>query len=171
MSEDNRQAQFARLAQQFDEKVGGPAPNALIDAITKVAMGEAWCHFANSLLHDGSLSARERELAILRIASRRGAAYVIDGHRRIATRDQALDHAELDRIANVDLSAWSPREQLLIRAADAIDAGSLPETLRASLWRELGEELLIEFGLVIGQYILVSTVTTLLGLEPEQAAA
>lgn len=166
MSDVERTSQAAHLGEDFLGTVGIAPPSGLIWAMAGHPAGERWCQFANGLLCEGLLSERERELVILRAAERRRSLYIRTGHRAIAGRG-ALSLDEMQRLADADLSAWDGRERLLLEATDALDRGDSEHPAYAALREELDEAHLVELGMLVGQYILVSLVVKLLDLQPE----
>lgn len=80
-----------------------------------------WLVFANHFLFKNSLSARDREILILRTGWLAGCEYEWGQHLKIAADDCGFGDAEFDALAEgASASLWSPAEATLIRAADGI---------------------------------------------------
>lgn len=131
-----------------------------------------WSAFGGTLLYRGELSARHRELLILRTAWHCRAHYEWGQHVRIA-KAAGLTEDEIARIpAGPDAGGWGPLEAALLRAADELHAES---TIGEGTWGELAalldERQLIEVCMVVGQYHLVAFTLNSLGVEPEADAA
>ncbi|MFJ5809145.1 carboxymuconolactone decarboxylase family protein [Streptomyces sp. NPDC093093] len=115
-------------------------------------LARAWLSLARVLTHDGTLSARRRELVVLRTAHRRGGSFVYDRHGAVAA-DAGLDSREVAATA-LPLGAhpWAEDELALLEAADALAAG---ESLSQPLWDRLAAFLrsdqLIELLILAGQ--------------------
>lgn len=112
--------------------------------------------FGQRLLEKSTLELRDRELLILRVAWRCGAAYVWAHH------EKAVNDADL--AALVDDAA----REVLLRAADELVAG---HRVSDEVWRELSErystEQLIEICLLAGQYVMLAGALNSLGVQLE----
>lgn len=126
------------------------------------------------LLDRGHLSLRDRELVIHRVTARNGSEYEWGVH--IAFFAERIQLTEAQRQAIVDGAAdadcWPPREALLLRLVDQIDATTRVEK---ALWRaaaaEFGELACLEIILLCGFYRTVSLLTNTLELSGEPGAA
>src|SRR5438067_629782 len=79
-------------------------------------------HTLNShLLHQTTLSPRQRELIILRVGAVRRSPYEWAQHVVLAG-DVGIDPDELARIAEGSLEGWSPLEAAMLRAVDELVA-------------------------------------------------
>lgn len=100
-----------------------------------------------------TLSARQRELTILRAAHRSDCLYEFVQHRRIALDGGLLDRDEVARVVSDDASAWSDEDRALIEATDELCAHP---HLADALWERLDAFLddvqLMEFTLLVGFY-------------------
>lgn len=85
-------------------------------------LARAWLSLARVLTHDGTLSARRRELVVLCTAHRRGGSFVYDRHGAVAA-DAGLDSREVAATA-LPLGAhpWAEDELAPLEAADALAA-------------------------------------------------
>jgi alkylhydroperoxidase family enzyme len=113
-----------------------------------------------------TLSPRERELLILRVAAVRGAAYEWAQHAVLAG-DAGLDDEEVARIAvGPDAPGWSSQDQAMLRAVDELvtDAKITDETW-ATLAAELDEQQLMDLVFTVGAYDLLAMALLSFGVE------
>jgi alkylhydroperoxidase family enzyme len=132
------------------------------------ALFQAWAPFGGYLLTAGTLSFEERELLILRTGFNCGSPYEWGQHVRIALNG-GMSREAVDRIAlGPDAEGWTPREALLLRAADELHAGaSITQATWSDLAGELDERQLIELCMLVGQYHLVAFMLNATGVQPE----
>jgi alkylhydroperoxidase family enzyme len=84
----------------------------------------AFMTFNAHVLLASTLTARQRELVILRVAALRDAAYEWAQHVVLA-QDSGIDQAEVARVADgPDAPGWSSFEQALLRAVDELVTGA-----------------------------------------------
>jgi 4-carboxymuconolactone decarboxylase len=137
-----------------------------------------WLGFGGALL-DGTLPGRVRELVILRTADRFGGRYEWAQHLALAEA-QGVTPAEiaalggdggagdLDGIDGVD---WSPLDRAALRAVDeTADEGSVSDGTWQTLADLLPESELIELLLLIGHYLMLTTVLRSLRVQLEPRA-
>jgi alkylhydroperoxidase family enzyme len=127
-----------------------------------------WVVFANHVLSKSTLSARDRELLILRAGWNCKAPYEWGQHVAIALRSD-ITQEEIDRIpAGPGAPGWDPFDALLLRLAD-----ELHENANASdaTWSKLAErystQQLMDAVFAVGQYTLVSYALNTFGVERE----
>ncbi|WP_408895540.1 carboxymuconolactone decarboxylase family protein [Nocardioides sp. R1-1] len=128
-----------------------------------------WLHFAGRLMPGGRLSRRESELVIVRVAGRRGSAYELAQHRRLARR-AGLSAAELAAVEDGGTAdTLTVRERLLLRATDALLA---EQDIADPLWAELGERFddreRIEILMLVGHYAMLATALHVLRVPPDR---
>jgi alkylhydroperoxidase family enzyme len=121
-------------------------------------LAQAYNTFNGHLLFGSTLSIRQRELVILRVAALRDAAYEWAQHVDMATRDAGMSVDEIARVAEgPDADDWSPSERALLRAADELVADA---TLTDDTWRALAAELdthqLMDLVFTVGAYDLLA---------------
>lgn len=110
------------------------------------------------LLQGGAIPARDRELVILRVGWRCGAEYEFSHHRSIAL-DAGLTAAEIDRVADVDLGAWSREDAPLIALADELCATtSVSDATWTALAARFDDAAMLELTMLAGFYRMVSGV-------------
>jgi AhpD family alkylhydroperoxidase len=127
-----------------------------------------WTAFGGTLLQRGELSARERELLIMRTAANTGAAYEWGHHVPIARRAGVTDD-EIARLAKpAGSGGWSPEDETLLQAADELHADNrISDATWAVLAATHTEPQLIELCFVVGQYHMVAYAVRSLGIQPE----
>jgi alkylhydroperoxidase family enzyme len=128
--------------------------------------------FCMQLLARSVFSPRERELLIIRTAALCGSAYELEHHRRLGA-EVGLSDRDLAALAGEGSRDWTPREQLLIVAADELHAD---HAISEATWRGLSAllttEQLVELPMLVGHYILLAGTLRSLGvpLESDQIA-
>jgi AhpD family alkylhydroperoxidase len=127
-----------------------------------------WLVFASALMPRGKLRREETELLILRVAHNTGCDYEWSHHARIG-RAVGLGAEEISRVREgPEAPEWSPRQGLLLRAADELHAEG---RIGDELWAELAElyepRLLIEICLLVGHYEMLAMTLNSLGVQPE----
>ena len=161
------------IAGQFDRIMRGAPPLMLFRVIASNA--RAWEKFrAGSLLDRGPLTLREREIVIDRTCARTGCEYEWGVH--VATFADAAQLTEAQVRAtvldNADAPCWSPAEQALIAAVDALHArATLSDGEFKALSAHYDDAKIFEIILLCGFYRTVSYLANGLDLPLEQKAA
>jgi 4-carboxymuconolactone decarboxylase len=123
--------------------------------------------FGNHVLGKNTLPLRSRELMILRIAARSGAAYEWDQHVRIARRAGLTD----DEILRGATGRWEDLDdvdQVLLEATDSLlDQRGVDDDLWLRLRAHLADQQIIDVLYTVGQYLTIATVINTLGVRPE----
>ncbi len=132
-----------------------------------------WLGFGGALLA-GSLPGRLRELVILRTAARFGGRYEWAQHLGLAEL-QGVNPAELvavsDGASAMDTVSWPPLERAALRAVDeTADEGAVSDTTWETLSEGLQESELIELLMLIGHYMMLTTVLGSLRIQLEPRA-
>ena len=109
------------------------------------------------LLSQGALPARDRELAILRIAWLCQAPYEWGEHVLVA-RKVGVSSEEVERLTQGSESpGWTEHEQAILRAAEELHANAMiSDATWAILSKRFDDRQLIELPIVIGQYQAVA---------------
>src|SRR5271170_6017960 len=117
---------------------------------------------------EAKLSARTRELLILRVAWRTRSGYEWAQHSRIGA-DAGLTAAQIDATTEGPAAAvWTPVERaLLIAVDDFIDDHAVGDTTWAALAAELDPAELFELLFLIGGYLCLAGVLNSIGLHGE----
>lgn len=150
---------------------GGRPPNIFTTLARHRGLFRRWLWFAGALMPGGKLPRRDSELVILRVADNTGCAYEWGHHERLGQR-AGLSAEEVERVrSGAGAEGWSPRQRLLLRAADEMHAeGEIGDELWASLAAELDERLLIELCMLIGHYEMLAMTLKTLRVQPEAPA-
>ncbi len=132
-----------------------------------------WLGFGGALLA-GSLPGRLRELVILRTAARFGGRYEWAHHIELAEA-QGISADEIAALGDaeweLDTMAWPPLELAALRAVDeTADDGAVSDITWAVLAELLSESELIELLMLIGHYLMLTTVLGSLRVELEPRA-
>ena len=132
-----------------------------------------WLGFGGALLA-GSLPGRLRELVILRTAARFGGRYEWAQHIGLA-EVQGVTPAELVAVSNgegaVDAVDWPRLERAALRAVDeTADVGVVSDGTWETLAEDLQESELIELLMLIGHYMMLTTVLGSLRIQLEPRA-
>ena len=99
------------------------ALNALGTLARHPALTAAFNTFNGYILFASTLTPRQRELLVLRVATLRGSAYEWEQHRVLAA-DVGLDPGEVERIAaGPDAPGWSPHDAAMLRGSRRVDRG------------------------------------------------
>jgi 4-carboxymuconolactone decarboxylase len=123
--------------------------------------------FGNHVLGKNTLPLQSRELMILRIAARSGAAYEWDQHVRIARRAGLTD----DEILRGATGRWDDLDevdQVLLETTDSLlDHRGVDDDLWLRLRAHLTVQQIIDVLYTVGQYLTIATVINTLGVRPE----
>lgn len=123
------------------------------------ALARAYHVFNGHVLFSTTLTERQRELAVLRVAALRKAEYEWRQHVLLAG-DVGISPEELAAVADgPDAPSWGPTERAILRAVDELVAGAAlsDETWRA-LAGGLGTEQLMDLVFTVGAYDLLAMV-------------
>jgi alkylhydroperoxidase family enzyme len=125
-----------------------------------------WMVFGNHVLAKSTLSARDRELLILRTGWNCRAPYEWGQHVAIARRIGVTDD-EVARIAEgAGAAGWDPFDAWLLRAADELhDDQTLTDVTFAALSEKYDERQLLDLVFTVGQYHLVSMALNAMRVE------
>jgi alkylhydroperoxidase family enzyme len=123
-----------------------------------------WLVFGTHVLAKSTLSARHRELLILRVGWLCRAPYEWGQHVVIARREGITD-AEIARIAEgPDAAGWDPFEAVLMRATDELPDQCITDHVATSVPRTTSNKCL-DVIFTVGQYTLVSMALNSCGVE------
>jgi AhpD family alkylhydroperoxidase len=142
------------------------AGNALSTLVRHPDLAEAFLTFNTYLLARNTLPPRVRELAILRVARRRGCAYEWIHHKRMAGR-AGLSEAEIEAAGNG--KAAGEFDAAVLAAVDELDDDStVSDQTWATLGAHLDERARMDLVFTIGAYCLLAMAFNTFGVEPEQ---
>ncbi len=116
-------------------------------------LARAFHTFNGYILFASTLSPRQRELLVLRVAAVRGSAYEWEQHAVLAG-DAGLDEDEVARIAEgPDAPGWSPLDGAMVRAVDElIGEGAIGASTWSALATELDVQQLMDLVFTVGAY-------------------
>ena len=174
-------ALFARIA----GRVQGTEPPAVFLTLGRHRrLFWGWLHFAGRLMPGGRLSRREAELVIVRVAARRGSAYELTQHRRLARRaglgaaelaaaEELAEHPEHpghpEHTAHPGHPGLTDRERLLLWATDELLADQdLSDATWARLEELFDERERIEIVMLVGHYAMLATALHALRVRPDR---
>ncbi|MCB9560079.1 MAG: carboxymuconolactone decarboxylase family protein [Kofleriaceae bacterium] len=124
------------------------------------------------LLDPGAITARDRELVILRTCARCGAEYEWGVHVTFFAAAVGLTPAEVAATVHDDAAVWSPRDAALLALCDQLHArATVTDALWAAVRADFDDAQLIEIAALVGLYHMVSYLTNLGALDPEPGAA
>lgn len=156
-----------RMTQPARERYG-MVFNVLKTMMRNMPLLESWNPLAAHLMSRSSLSPRQREILIMRVAWKTGSDYEWGQH-VLMSRDAGLTAEDHRRIkAGADDPGWSALEVALIRAADElVETRCIGDTTWASLAAELGETQLLDVIFTVGQYTMLAMALNTIGVERE----
>jgi AhpD family alkylhydroperoxidase len=129
-------------------------------------LAHAFLTFNGHVLGATTLSPRQREILVLRVAAVRRCAYEWAQHVAIA-RDAGLDDGEIARIAyGADAPFWGALDAALLRSVDELlDEGAIGEATWAVLAAELDARQLLDVVFTVGAYATVAMMMRSFDLE------
>ena len=128
-----------------------------------------WLVFGNHVLFKSSLSAREREMAILRTGKLCNSEYEWGQHVVIG-RQIGLTEEEIRRIAQgPDAPGWTEHEANLLRAVDELHRDyRISDATWSALSSRYDKQQLLDLVFAVGQYTMVSMALRTLGVELDE---
>jgi alkylhydroperoxidase family enzyme len=146
---------------------GAPASNVFYTLVQHPRLTREFVRYGGRLMY-GAISARDRELVILRIATRKRSAYEWGQH-EIVAKSIGIDEVEIAGVAEgPDAACWSQDDRVLLTAVDQL----LDEaTIDDRTWKALSERCsvheLIELPLLVGHFVGVAFLVNALRVQPE----
>jgi AhpD family alkylhydroperoxidase len=142
------------------------ALNALGTLARYPALTRAFNAFNGHVLYATTLSERQRELVVLRVATLRRCEYEWRQHVVLA-RDAGLTGEEITRVAEGPSAAgWSPLERAMLEAVDELVSDAI---ISEPTWEELASELsereLMDLVFTVGAYEVVAMTFRSFGVE------
>lgn len=123
------------------------------------------------LLRGGAIAPADTERIIIRIAWRMGCQYEYAHHTRMAF-EHGISRNEIESLTNESDPAWSDRTRTLLTAADELfDSKNLSAATYERLRRELDENQILEFSMLVGHYVMAAMILDVAGCEVEPAFA
>lgn len=158
-------ATFAGPGQGPDEQ---PDANIFATLAWHPRLLKRWSAFGGTLLFQGELAERDRELLILRTAWNCRAHYEWGHHvpwaRRVGVTDEEVRAVKV----GPEAAGWSTEDATLLRTADELHEHSrISDATWAALEARYSPAQLIEICMVVGQYHLVAFTLNSLGVQLE----
>ncbi|MGI5208006.1 carboxymuconolactone decarboxylase family protein [Spirillospora sp. CA-108201] len=120
------------------------------------------------LLAHGRLPARDREIIIDRTCARTGCEYEWGVHAATFGESAGLDHEQLQATVSGDSTPWSPKDRLLMNAADELhDAARISRRTWSALTEHYDDPQLLEIVVLAGWYRTISQLINTLELDNE----
>jgi alkylhydroperoxidase family enzyme len=140
--------------------------NALGTLAQHPELTTAFHTFNGHVLFGSTLTMRQRELLVLRVATLRHAEYEWAQHVVLAG-DAGIRADEVERIVEgPDAAGWAPLEAALLRAADELIAdAAVGDATWTALAEHLGTEQLMDVVFTVGAYELVAMAFKSFGVE------
>ena len=140
--------------------------NALGMLAVHPVLTRAFHTFNGHVLFGTTLSVRQRELLVLRVATVRGSEYEWAQHVVLAG-DAGIDAAEIARIADgPDAAGWDPVEGAMVRAVDELLADArIADPTWEVLAGALDEQQLMDVVFTVGAYDLLAMAFRSFGVE------
>ena len=136
------------------------------------ALAKAFLTFNAHVAGASSLTARERELLILRISWLRRSDYELVQH-LVLGRRAGLSEEEIERIGHgPDAAGWSQQDAALLRAADELHAGArLSEASWTRLSAHYSEQQLMDLVFCVGCYEVIAMAANSFATQLEPGVA
>jgi AhpD family alkylhydroperoxidase len=130
------------------------------------ALAQAYHTFNGHVLFASTLSTRQREVLVLRVASLRQCAYEWAQHLVLAA-DAGITPEEVERIATGPSAAgWSAVDAALVRSVDELVVdGCIGDETWATLATELDPQQLMDLVFTVGAYDLLAMAMRSFGVE------
>jgi len=151
----------------FPRREGRPKGlNVLGTMARHPALAQAFHTFNGHILFATTLSPRQRELLVLRVAWVRHADYEWTQHVVLA-RDAGLDDDDIARIAEgPEAPGWPALDQVMVRAVDELLSDAMiGDATWAVLAGELGDQELMDLIFTVGAYDVLAMMFRSLGVE------
>jgi AhpD family alkylhydroperoxidase len=130
------------------------------------ALARAYHTFNGHVLYATTLSARQRELLVLRVASLRHCRYEWAQHVVLA-RDVGLADEEIDRVAQgPEAPGWQGLDRAMLAAVDELVEGAkVSDATWSTLAAELDEHQLMDLVFTVGAYDVLAMAFESFGVE------
>jgi alkylhydroperoxidase family enzyme len=141
------------------------AGNVLATLVRHPALVRAYLPFNAYLLRDSTLSARTKEVAMLRTVLRRDCSYIWSHHLPIAARAGL----STDDVAGIEAGHCpDPQDQLVVSAVDELaDRNTITDATWEGLGRSFTDEQRLDLIFTFGGYAMLAMAVNALGIEEE----
>jgi 4-carboxymuconolactone decarboxylase len=144
----------------------GNAPNVITTFVRHPDLCRAWLTLSRTLLHEGQLPSRDREIIILRVAWKTNSVYEWRQH---ASRVDEFTLAHITDPCDADI--WNEVEQDLIRSVDeCFDSETISQENWSSLARHYDDQQLLEVVFLCTVYRALGSILKILVVEPDSSA-
>ena len=143
-----------------------PVPNVVATLLQHPKLAGPWLAYNNVLLWSPTLTDRQRELLVLRVAHKANSAYEWMQHVKLAERF-GITPADIDAIEHDRTNdAWTTFERALVDATDQlVDAHCVNDETWAQLAQELDQRQLVELVFVVGTYTCLAMAFNSFGMQ------
>jgi 4-carboxymuconolactone decarboxylase len=125
--------------------------------------------FFSQLLQHGRIPQADSEQIVIRVAWRMGCQYEYAHHTRMAL-ELGVPRSEIETLTHHDDDTWSARTRALMTAADELLATkNLSPLTYERLRRELDENQILEFSMLVGHYVMAGMMLGVAGVQIEPA--
>jgi 4-carboxymuconolactone decarboxylase len=125
----------------------------------------------SQLLRGGAISPADTERIVIRVAWRMGCQYEYAHHTRLAL-EHGVSRTEIESLTNEADPDWPDHLRTLIAATDELLAAkNLSANTYQQLRRELDENQILEFAMLVGHYVMAAMMLDVAGCEVEPAFA
>lgn len=125
--------------------------------------------FFSQLLQHGRIPQADSERIVTRVAWRMGCQYEYAHHTRMAM-ELGVSRAEVESLTDDSSDTWSERTRVLMTAVDELlDTKSLSPLTYDRIRRELNENQILEFSMLVGHYVMAGMMLGVAGVEIEPA--
>jgi alkylhydroperoxidase family enzyme len=165
----DRDAEVAKLAEQIVRERGGKMLNLYRMLLNSPPLARGWLGLFTAIRQQLDLPARDRELAILRVAVLNGADYEFFAHIPYAKKEGGLTDAQIDAVKSDPAApAFTPRDRAVLAYTDAMTrAIRVPGEVFAEVRSHFPEREVVELTATIAGYNLVSRFLEALQIEHE----
>ena len=145
-----------------------PLPGILRVLAHHPGIGAPWLAFSGTLLDDGLLDPRDRELLVLRVGYRMRSRYEWGQHVAIAAA-AGLTETEIESVPSGPAApTWNERDRALLQATDELlDQHIVGDETWKRLTVHFRDDELLELLFVVGSYACLAMVLNSVGLEPD----
>ena len=146
---------------------GGPKGLNVLGTLARhPALMHAFHSFNGHILSSSTLTPRQRELLILRVAAVRDAEYEWEQH-VILAGEAGIDDQEIARVRlGADASGWSPFDAAMLRAVDELVTDALvSDATWAALAEAMDDQQLMDLVFTVGAYDLLAMAFRSFGIE------
>lgn len=152
------------LADAFPD---GPGRNVVATFARHLELVTKWGPFAGYLMSGSTLTARDRELAVLRVGWLSQSEYQWAEHVGPAL-EAGLTRDEIERVTNgADAAGWGASERAILKATEELHADAFISNETWSLLEGYSDHQKMDLIFTVGQYMTISMALNSLGVQLE----